>query len=286
MCDELIHPGLVEDRRFSRRTFGLAAAGALTSGAALAGIGVAERDVEIKTADGSADGVLFHPEGQGAWPAVLIWVDIMGLRPAFREMGKRLAAQGYVVLVPNPYYRTKRGAPIDGPVDFSNPEQRKLLFGLMGALTPGVTQRDSEAFLAFLDAQPQTDCSKKAGVQGYCMGGGLSIRTAAAAPSRIGAVATFHGGNGMASDAPDRPHLLLPNTKARYLMCLARNDDAQQPLVKDRLKAAFAQAHLEASVEVYPADHGWCVPGGQTYDASSAERAWSALSALYKSRLA
>jgi carboxymethylenebutenolidase len=278
---------LVQDPRLSRRTFGLAAvaaAGAATS--ALAQAKVVEKDVEFKTADGTCDAALYYPEGQGRWPAVLIWTDIMGLRPAFRDMGRRLADQGYVVLVPNPFYRTKRAPVMDGPIDFNNPDTRKTLMGFMGAMTVDGDARDAQAYLAFLDAQLQTDKTKKAGVQGYCMGGALAFRAAAAVPQRIAAVGSFHGGNGMVTKDPTSPHLLIPKTNATFVVCQARNDDAQQPEVKDALKAAFAAANKPATVEVYPADHGWCVPGGQTYDPVAAERAWSALTKLYKSVLA
>lgn len=287
MCDEFINQGLVEDSRISRRTFGFVSIGAAigTAGGAFAQDSVVERDVEVKTADGQCDAVLFHPAGKGTWPAVLVWTDIMGLRPVFREMGRRLASQGYVVLVPNPFYRSKRAPVIEGPFDFGNADQRAVLFGYMEKLTPAAAAEDSKSYLAFLDAQSQTNKSRKAGVQGYCMGGGLSLRTAAANPERIAAVATFHGGNGMASDKPDSPHRLIAETRATFLICAAQNDDAQQPQVKELLKSTFAAADRKATVEVFPADHGWCVKGGQAYDQASAERAWSELSELYKSVL-
>jgi carboxymethylenebutenolidase len=288
MCDEFIHPGLVEDTRLSRRTFGLiaaAAAGAAgTACAAAPKTAVDESDVSIKTSDGTADAVLFAPKKAGKYPAVLIWPDIMGLRPAFRDMGRRLAGEGYVVLVPNPFYRSKKAPVIEGKIDFSNPAQRELLTGYRKAMTdvPG----DAAAYLAFLDAQPKTDKRRKAGVQGYCMGGALAFQTAATVANRIGAVGSFHGGNGLVTKEPTSPHLLIPKTNATFLVLQAQNDDAQQPQVKEELKAAFAAAHRKATVEVYPADHGWCVPGSQVYDATQAERAWSALLQLYRAALA
>ncbi len=289
MCDEFIHPGLVEDPRVSRRTFGLIAGAAAMSaaGGALAKTAVVERDVEVKTPDGSCDAVLFCPDKPGKWPAVLIWTDILGLRPVFRDMGHKLAAQGYVVLAPNPFYRSKHAPLFEGPVDFDKADQsqRNLLFGLAGTLTPQAVTADSKAYLAFLDAQPQTDTSKKAGVQGYCLGGLFSIRTAAAAPNRIAAVAMFHAGNTIATDKPDSPHLLIPQTRAAYLIGQAQNDDAQQPQIKETLKAAFAAAGRPATVEVYPANHGWCVKGNGTYDEPSAERAWTELFKLYETTL-
>jgi carboxymethylenebutenolidase len=230
--------------------------------------------------------VLFHPQGQGSWPAVLIWPDIMGLRPAFRDMGRRLAAQGYTVLVPNPFYRSAKAPVIGDNFDFSNPEQRARLTGYRNAMSNDGIDRDAQAYLAFLDVQAQTSRARKAGVQGYCMGGALSFRTAAAAPDRIGAVGSFHGGNGLVTQAADSPHLLIARTNAAYLVCQAQNDDAQAPTVKDDLKAAFAAAGKNATVEVYHADHGWCVKGSAVYNEGEAERAWAALSALYKNNLA
>lgn len=287
MCDEFIHPGLVSDTRLSRRSFGLmtvASAGIATG--AVAQSNVVESDVTVKTPNGACDAVLFHPSGEGHWPAVLIWPDIMGLRPAFRDMGKRLAGQGYVVLVPNPFYRSAHAPVIGDNFDFSNPDQRNRLMGYRAAMTNDGIDRDATAYLAFLDAQPQTAKGKKAGVQGYCMGGALAFRTAAAVSNRIGAVGSFHGGNGLVTDKPDSPHLLIPKTNAVFLVLQAQNDDATQPKVKDDLKAAFAAAGKQATVEVYHANHGWCVPGGQVYDQAEAERAWTALRALYRANLA
>ena len=287
MCDEFIHQGLVEDTRITRRAFGLiAAAAAGTAGAALPKANVTEQDVTIKTPDGSADAVLFTPKKAGQFPAVLMWPDIMGLRPAFRDMGRRLASQGYVVLVPNPFYRSKRAPVLEGTIDFSDPATRQLLTGYRKAMTNDGIARDAVAYLAFLDAQPKTSKRRKAGVQGYCMGGALSFITAAAVPDRIGAVGSFHGGNGLVTKEADSPHHLIRKTRATFLVLQAQNDDAREPQVKEELKAAFAQANRPATVEVYPANHGWCVPGGQAYDQVQAERAWAALLQLYRVALA
>jgi carboxymethylenebutenolidase len=239
----------------------------------------------VKTADGACDAVLFHPNARGKWPAVLVWPDIMGLRPAFRDIGRRLASQGYTVLVVNPFYRSAHAPVIGDNFDFSNPEQRAKLTGYRAAMTNDGVDNDAKAYLAFLDAQPVTDKSKRAGVQGYCMGGSLSFRTAAAVSARIGAVGSFHGGNGLVTDKPDSPHLLIAKTNAAYLVCQAQNDDASNPRMKDDLKAAFAAAGKTATVEVYAANHGWCVKGGQVYNEAEAERAWTNLSALYKANL-
>lgn len=288
MCDDLIHPGLVDDHRLTRRTFGLlvaATAGTAAIGADPGARPVTEKDVAVKTAAGTSDAALFYPRAKGRWPAVLVWPDIMGLRPAFRDLGRRLAAQGYVVLVPNPFYRSKRAPVLQGPIDFGDPETRKLLMGYRATLTPDGIADDAKAYLAFLDAEGQTDVRRGAGVQGYCMGGELSFRTAAAVPNRIAAVGSFHGGNGLVTDKPESPHLLIRRTRARYLVAQAQNDDAQSPGVKDALKAAFTAAGRPATVEVYPANHGWCVPGGQTYDIAQAERAWAGLVQLYRAAL-
>ena len=287
MCDEDIHPGLVEDSRLSRRGFGLltVATAGMAAAPVLAQSNVVEKDVAVKTPDGTSDSVLFHPAGTGTWPAVLVWPDIMGLRPVFRDMGRRLAGQGYVVLVVNPFYRSAKAPVIGDKFDFSNPEQRARLMGYRGAMSDDGVDRDALAYLAFLDAQPQTNKVRKAGVQGYCMGGPLSFRTAAAVPGRIAAVGSFHGG-GLVTKNPNSPHLLIPKTNAAYLVAKARNDDAKEPTVKDDLKAAFAAANRPATVEVYAADHGWCVRGSAAYNEAEAERAWDALSAMYKTALA
>jgi len=289
MCDEFIHQGLVEDTRVTRRTFGLiAAAAAGAAGAAVPAPGVDETDVSIKTPDGTADAVLFTPKKAGKYPAVLMWPDIMGLRPTFRDMGRRLAASSYVVLVPNPFYRSKRAPVMEGPIDFSNPATREVLLGYRKAMSDEGVATDAAAYVGFLDAQSKTDKRRKAGVQGYCMGGALSFMTAAAMPRRIAAIGSFHGGNGLVTKDPNSPHLLIPKTnpKSAWLVLQAQNDDAQQPQTKDSLKAAFAAAHRRATVEVYPANHGWCVPGGQAYDQVQAERAWTALLQLYRVALA
>ncbi|WP_308515422.1 dienelactone hydrolase family protein [Sphingomonas flavescens] len=280
MCDEFIHPGLIDDARITRRTFGLIAVAAAGAAQATAPkVEVDEKDVLIKTPDGTADAALFTPAKAGTYPAVLMWPDIMGLRPAFRDMGRRLAGEGYVVLVPNPFYRSKKAPVLDGPINFSDPKTREILTGYRKAITS--VPNDAKAFLAFLDTQPKTNKRRKAGVQGYCMSGPFAIQTAATLSDRIGAVATFHGG-GMATKDPDSPHLLIPKTKARFLIVQAQNDDAKDPETKVLLKEAFAAAKRPATVEVYPADHGWTVPGSQVYDAAQAERAWSALLQLYR----
>ncbi len=286
MCDDEIHQGLTQNPaafHVSRRGFGLTATAAVALAAVPAkAADVIERDVEVKTPDGSADAALFMPSTGGPRPAVLIWTDILGLRPVFRQMGRRLAAEGYVVLVPNPFYRVKRAPVVDAAFDFAKPEDRAKVMPLAAALTPETTARDAPAFIAYLDGLPQTNTQAKAGVQGYCMGGPLTFRTAAAVPGRIAAAATFHGGS-LVTAKPDSPHLLIPKAKARFYCAVAANDDARDPAAKDTLRAAFADAHESARVEVYEgASHGWCVKGSAVYDEPAAERAWGELNALYK----
>src|ERR1700722_5615837 len=226
MCDEFIHQGLTHDPTISRRTFVVSSAVTVmaSSGAAAAQAKVVEKDVNVPMASGVADSALFYPEGRGPWPAVLVWTDILGLRPVFREMGRRLAAEGYVVLVPNPFYRNAKAPVVDGSFDFSKPEDRAKVIPMAQALTADANISDAKAYVSFLDAQPQTDKKKKMGVQGYCMGGPLTFRTAATASERIGAAATFHGG-GLVTDKPDSPHLLIPKMKAEVLCAVADNDD-------------------------------------------------------------
>lgn len=285
MDDDESGGGVTQDPRLSRRAFGISAAAVLGATAAHGAAEVAERDVLVATPDGSADAALFHPAGEGRWPAVLIWTDILGLRPVFRQMGRRLAAEGHVVLVPNPFYRVRRAPIVDGAFDMSRPEDRAKVMPLAAALTPDGTARDAAAFVEFLDAQPQTDKDRKAGVQGYCMGGPLTFRSAAARPDRFAAAATFHGG-GLVTDKPGSPHLLIPKMAASLYCAVADNDDKRDPAAVPTLRESFAAAHRPARVEVYAGDnHGWCVAGNAAYDAAAAERAWAALTDLYRTAL-
>ena len=281
---------------FSRRDFvavSLAASlPAIGGQAGAADRPVVESAVSIETPDGACDAAYFHPSN-GTQPGVLIWPDAFGLRPAMRDIGRRLAAEGYAVLVPNPFYRVAK-APIyetAANFDFKDKAAFDKLRPLMGSVNaPGAAEKDAAAFVAFLDARPQVDRSKKIGTQGYCMGGALVVRTAAAVPGRIGAGASFHGG-GLVSDKPESPHLLAPKIKARMYFGVASNDDEKQPDAKDKLKQVFAAAKNPATVEVYPAMHGWCVPdmplesGAPIYSRPDAELAWSKLLALYGSAL-
>jgi carboxymethylenebutenolidase len=287
MCDSDNHQGFIVDTSFTRRSVVLTMSSAVALAAvptAASAADVVEADVMVPTPNGSADAALFHPAGSGSWPAVLMWPDILGLRPVFRDMGRRLAAAGYVALVPNPFYRTKRAPIVTGAFDFNNPKQVQPLMALKAALTDAAIHRDAAAFITFLDKQKKTDRHKGAGVQGYCFAGPLAFHTAAVRSDRIRAVGTFHGGGLVTKDA-NSPHLLIPRTKASFVVAIARNDDQKQPDAKDILKATFASAKRPAIVEVYPADHGWCVAGSPTYDHVSAERAWAELLRLYRKNL-
>jgi carboxymethylenebutenolidase len=276
-------------------TMTVAAGIAAAAGAdAAAQQGVVETNVEIKTADGTCDAAFLHP-ATGSHPGVLIWTDAFGLRPSMREMARRLAADGYSVLVPNPFYRVAKAPVFENAsnFNFADPPQRAKLTPLMGSINAeGAAERDAAAFIAWLDMQRQVDRSKKVGTQGYCMGGPLVVKTAAAVSSRVGAGASFHGG-GLVTDNANSPHLLAPKIKGRMYFGIAANDDMQQPDAKTKLKEAFAAAKVPAEIEVYPqAQHGWCVsdmpkqPNGQPiYSKADADRAWGKLIALYKTAL-
>jgi carboxymethylenebutenolidase len=289
----------VEDNKqdVSRRDFtALSVVAGLTVAAgsqAQAAMAVTETDVTIKTPDGTCDAAFIRP-ASGKHPGVLIWTDIFGLRPTFRDMAKRLAGEGYSVLVPNPFYRTQKAPVIEdaSKFDFAAPaDQAKMKLWTTPINETGAIERDAAAYIGFLDKQKEVDTAKKIGTQGYCMGGPLVFKTAAAINSRVGAGATFHGG-GLVTDKPDSPHLLIPKMKTHMLIAIASNDDAKQPDAKDKLKAAFASAKIPAEVEVYAGTlHGWCVrdmplsAGKPIYNQPDAERAWGRLLNLYKTSL-
>jgi carboxymethylenebutenolidase len=242
---------------------------------------VTESEVNVTTPDGAADCYFVHPE-TGKAPGVLVWPDIFGLRPAFRQMGKRLAESGYSVLVVNPFYRTKKAPTADAgaatPIDQVRP--------LAQTLNESTNMTDAKAFLAWLDQQPSVAKDRKMGTQGYCMGGPLAFRTAAAVPDRVGAVASFHGG-GLVTDKSNSPHLQAATSKAQFLVAIAENDDARSPNDKTIMKETFAKANLVAEIEVYSGTaHGWCPPDSHVYNEPQAEKAWSRLLVLYGKALA
>jgi carboxymethylenebutenolidase len=289
MCDEhfeedldkYIRPGL------TRRQFG-----AMSIGASMAmflpraanALDVTETDVNVTTPDGTADCYFVRP-ASGNYPGVIVWPDILGLRPAFRQIGRRLAEQGYAVLVVNPFYRQKRAPVVPSGANFADNATRNVVMPLAQALNATTHTTDAKAFVAFLDTQASVSKTRKIGTTGYCMGGPIVMRTAAAVPARVGAGATFHGG-GLVTNNPDSPHLLIPTMKAQFLCCVAENDDQREPDSKNVLKDTFGKNKLAAEVEVYKAAHGWCVPDSAVYNEAEAERAWSRLLATFGKALA
>jgi carboxymethylenebutenolidase len=276
------------EKYMTRRQFGVLAAGAglmmLLPHTANA-LDVVESDVEITTPDGVCDAYFVHP-ASGAHAAVLVWPDILGLRPAFRQMGKRLAESGYAVLTVNPFYRQQRSPVVPEGATFAQESTRNIVIPLYQTLNADTHVTDAKAFVAWLDQQPAVDTSRRIGTTGYCMGGPIVMRTAAAVPERIGAGASFHGG-GLVTDGPDSPHLLVPQMQASFLIAVAENDDEKEPEAKNVLRETFDAAGLHAEIEVYAgAAHGWCPPDSAVYNEAQAERAWSRLLALFESALA
>jgi len=291
MCDELTAKDAEEYLRLkgmSRREFGKAGAGvalAMMLPTVAKALDVVEQDVMVETPDGMADCYFVHPSS-GRHAAVIVWPDIVSIRPAFRAMGKRLAESGYSVLVVNPYYRTVKGQVIPDGKGFRDPGIRDLLMPHARSLSPETCVTDGRAYVEYLDRQPSVDTSRKIGTTGYCMTGSYTLRLAAAMPDRIGAGGSFHGG-GLATDAQDSPHLLVSKMKAGFLIAIAANDDARDPESKVLLREAFAANGVAAEIEVYEnTQHGWCPPDSAVYDEAQAERAWSRLLALFERELA
>jgi carboxymethylenebutenolidase len=266
----------------TRRQFGvlLGAGVAMMLPAVANAATVTESEVTITTPDGSADCYFVHP-ASGTAPGVLIWPDIFGLRPAFRQMGKRLAESGYAVLVVNPFYRSHKAPTASAGAATPISELRPLA----GTLNETTHMTDAKAFVAWLDSQSSVAKDRHLGTQGYCMGGPMAFRTAAAVPDRVGAVATFHGG-GLVTDKPNSPHLEAARSKAQFLVAIAANDDARSPTEKTTLKETFEKAKLTAEVEVYEGcAHGWCPPDSSVYNEPQAEKAWGRLLKLYGAAL-
>lgn len=287
MCDEYTGQGQAAPagKGLSRREFTAIGTAAALAGCA-GGVGQAsapgdlsERMVEITTKDGVADAFFVHP-AKGRHPGVVMWPDIAGLREAKKVMARRLAAAGYAVLCVNQYYRGGPAPIMESFSEFRTPEGQAKVKPLRAALTAAAITRDATAYVGFLDGDAAVDKSRKIGSNGYCMGGPFTVRTAAAVPGRVGAAASLHGGGLVTPDA-DSPHRLLGATQASYLFAIARNDDAQDPTVKDTLRAAAEAAKRPAEIEVYAADHGWTVPDSPAYDPSEADRAWQRMLALF-----
>lgn len=282
MCDQ---DHFDEDlKKYSRRDIGKFAALGLGATIVLPSPAnaaeVTGTDVTITTPDGECDAYFVHP-ASGAHAAVLVWPDIFGLRPAFRQMGKRLAESGYSVLVVNPFYRTQK-APT-ATKGANTPIQDVI--PLARSLNEQTHMADAKAFVAWLDEQPQVNKRKKIGTIGYCMGGPIVLRTAATVADRVGAGCTFHGG-GLVTPREDSPHRLIPKMKGQFLIAIAENDDERDPEAKAVLKKAFAEAQLPAEIEVYPAGHGWCPPDTRVHNSEQAEKAWARMLALFEKALA
>ncbi len=272
----------------TRRKFNALSAGAGLSMLLPRGAGaeeVTEQDAEVTTPDGVADCYLVHP-ASGRHPGVLVWPDILGLRPSYRQIGRRLAESGYSVLVVNPFYRSARAPVVPEGATFQDESVRNKVFPLARQLNAETHVTDARAFVDFLDSQAAVDPARKMGTTGYCMGGPITMRTAWARADRIGAGASFHGG-GLVTDRPDSPHLLVEEMDAHYLFAIAENDDDNEPEVKNVLRETFAAAELPAEIEVYEgALHGWCSLDSSVYNEAQAERAWSRLLVLFETALA
>ena len=292
MCDEKTvkdtNKYLESSGKLTRRQFGTLSAGvglAMLLPRAADAQAVTETDVNVPTPDGTADCYFVHPSN-GRYPGVIIWPDVLGLRPAFRMMGKRLAESGYSVLVVNPFYRMSKAPVVPEGADFQDEETRDIVLPLARSLNAETHVTDARAFVSFLDQQAPVDTSRGIGTTGYCMGGPIVMRTAAAVPGRVGAGASFHGG-GLVTDAADSPHLLVPEMDAQFLFAIAANDDESDPEAKNVLRETYSSAGLQAEIEVYEgALHGWCPPDSAVYNEAQAERAWSRLLVLFESALA
>jgi len=291
MCDELTNKDAEEYLRrnaLTRRAFnkhGAAAAIAMLLPPVANAVDVVEQDVMVPTPDGEADCYFVHP-ASGAHAAVIVWPDIVSIRPAFRAMGKRLAESGYSVLVVNPYYRTARGAIVPEGKGFRDPGIREMLMPHARSLSPETCVTDGRAYVKWLDSQESVDTGRKIGTTGYCMTGSYTMRLAAAIPERIGAGGSFHGG-GLATDEDDSPHLLAGQMNAGFLIAIAENDDERDPDAKVKLRSAFDANGVAAEIEVYEgAMHGWCPPDSAVYNETQAERAWSRLLDLFERELA
>ena len=291
MCDENT---VEESERYlsteggvSRRQFGAmatVAAMSLTLPRLANAAEVTESEVRVTTPDGVTDAYFVHP-ATGKHPGVIVWPDILGLRPAYRLMGKRLAESGYAVLVVNPYYRMAQAPVVEPGESFQDESTRNKVLPYARALTPQTNVTDARAYVAWLDAQQAVDTARPIGTTGYCMGGPMTMRTAAAVPDRIGAGASFHGGR-LATDSPDSPHLLVPTMQASFLFAIAENDDEREPEAKNILRDSFDAAGLDAEIEVYKgAMHGWCALDSRVYHEAQAERAWSRLLVLFEKAL-
>jgi carboxymethylenebutenolidase len=280
-------PNTISRREFTALSIAAGVAAAAGASGAAAGEMI-DTDVQVTTPAGVCDAALIHPQ-KGSWPGVILLTDVFGLRPTMRDMAKRLAADGFTVLVPNPFYRMTEAPGLSTDIDFTNPADRAKIDALRAPLTSDAVMQDAAAYVKFLDSRPSVNTKAKMGVFGYCMGGPMTMQAAASSPDRIGAGASFHGG-GLVTDKPDSPHLLVPKMTAQFYIGIAMNDDQRQPDAKTKLNEVFKAATLQAKIEVYDGClHGWCVKdmpktAGKPpiYNEPQAERAWGELVSLYK----
>ncbi len=272
----------------SRREFAILSMAAVAVGSSTAADAaqvVVQRPVEITTPDGTCDAVVVSQQGSGPWPAIILYPDAMGLRPVKVDMAARLAAEGYTVLVINPFYRVRKAPVFPATFSFANPDDRAQVMKMIGELDHAVVTRDALALISFLDAQPEVDRKKPMGAVGFCMGGAMTIWAAAARPERVAAAVSFHGGR-LVTDDPNSPHRLIAGTKAAYHIGIAADDDAEEPDAKLALKQAFDAAGRPATMEVYPGTrHGWTVPDSTAHEPVQAARAWTAMVATFKEAL-
>jgi carboxymethylenebutenolidase len=237
----------------------------------------------ITTADGTCTVHLFTPEGDGPWPGVVMYPDAGGARDTFDEMGAKLADYGYAVLVPDVYYREGNWAPIDMKTVFGDPEERKRLMSMMGAVTQDKMAMDAAAFFDYLAARPEVS-GNAFGTTGYCMGGRTSFTVAGRVPERVAAAMSFHGG-GLVTDTEDSPHLKADQIRAAVYVGGAENDASFTDDHAEQLEKALAAAGVEHTIETYPAAHGFAVPDNAPYDAAAAERHWNAMRDFFGAHL-
>ncbi|MFC3120203.1 dienelactone hydrolase family protein [Agaribacter flavus] len=296
MCDDFTEQDNEKFRQaggqFNRRDFSklsVAAVvslcfGGLANASAVLSTELTESEVDVPMQNGVSDSYFVHP-AKGQYPGILLWPDIRGLRPAFKAMARRLAAEGYAVLVVNPFYRDAKAPVVSPGEQFSDPKVRERLIPFYRNLNHQASMSDARDYIAFIDKQSAVDTTRKIGTAGYCMGGPLIMRTAGAVPTRVGAAASFHGG-GLVTEESDSPHLLIANSPAHVLHAIAENDDERFPSVKHDLAKAYKAAGVPAEIEVYKGTlHGWCPPDSSVYNEQQAEKAWARMLALFKTAL-
>ena len=285
MCDEQTPRDESEQSKsLTRREFNTLAAGATVAFSLPAvsnPLTTTSKDVLINTPDGICDALFVHPS-QGKHPAVLIWPDILALRPSFRAMASRLAESGYAVLCINPYYRDATAPVVTVGESFQDDATRQKVLPMFQHLSPETHVRDARAFIEWMDAQPAVDTTRAMGTMGYCMGGPMVMRAASERPDRIGAACAYHPVS-LATEDAQSPHLLIPKMKAQFLIALAENDDQRHPDDKHVLRTAFDDNALNAEVTVFDgAMHGWCVLDSRVYNEAPAELAWRKTLSLFE----